>query len=101
MSEHAHEPGKFPEVHDEAPRTPTWVPVIGLALLGLIALFGVYRAATAPEEPREVGQVAGEAEPAAEPPPAAAPPAEAAPAPGGADAHGRQPGDEHFGHGHD
>jgi hypothetical protein len=32
-------------VKDEAGDTPTWVPVVGLALLALLGLFVVYRAA--------------------------------------------------------
>ena len=116
--QHTHVPGEFPEVHDEAPPTPTWVPLIGLALLAALTFYGVYLAATTPDEPAmeitgtPAAEAEGEAAPAPEGPPApspAAPPAAqpaaqpAAPpaAPGGGgDSFGRQPGDEHFGHDH-
>lgn len=116
MSEHSHRPGTFPEVHDEAPPTPGWVPLLGLAILALGSLFVVYRVATAPEEEAQVeiaapaGEVGEEAAapaaPAAQPPaapaarPAVAPAAQPAAPAAGADAFGRQPGAEHFGHDH-
>lgn len=85
MSASEHRPGDFPEVHDEAPDTPTWVPILGIGLLALFALFAVYRAATAPEQtadvdvvieaqPAEGGEQAPAEEPAAdEPTPAPSP----------------------------
>jgi hypothetical protein len=117
-----HEPGQYPDVHDEAGSSPRWVPFLGLGLLGLALMFGAYRAATADEEPEAVesaevaaadaeGEAPAPAPPAAAPAPAPVPsPAPApnpnavpAPAPtpaGGPDAHGRQPGEEHYGHDH-
>jgi hypothetical protein len=60
MAEHPHHtPGEFPEVRDEAQPTPSWVPLLGLGLLGVIALFVVYRAAN-PSEETEAEGVAGE-----------------------------------------
>lgn len=108
MAASDHTPGRFPEVHDEAGDTPSWVPILGLGLLGLFALVAVYRVATASDEPTEVEVVAAQpaeegaaGEEAAAPAPAAPTPAAAPAAPGGgADSFGRRPGDEHFGHDH-
>lgn len=47
--EHAHPHPALPPVHDEAPDTPMWLPVTGLALLGLLVLFSLFRAASASE----------------------------------------------------
>lgn len=87
MSASDHTPGDFPPVRDEAPDTPTWVPLLGIGLLALIALFAVYRAATADEDPTADVEMVIEAEP---PPTAAAEPAGDAP----------EPADPHAGHGH-
>jgi len=91
-------PGEFPKVHDEAPDTPTWVPLLGLGLLTLFALFAVYRAATAEEEPAaDVDIVIGAEVPAPE---AAAAPAPAQPAPTPAVPPGGSQRPGHEGHDH-
>ncbi|HJK90388.1 MAG TPA: hypothetical protein RMH85_36210 [Polyangiaceae bacterium LLY-WYZ-15_(1-7)] len=45
--EHHDEGGVLPEIHDEAADTPMWVPVLGLSLLALAAIFLIVRAAFA------------------------------------------------------
>ena len=42
--EHHHAPG-LPEIHDEAADTPMWLPLLGLTLFALVALFLIVRAA--------------------------------------------------------
>lgn len=45
-ADHAHAAPTVPTtVKDEAGDTPTWVPMLGLALLAVLALFVVYRVA--------------------------------------------------------
>jgi hypothetical protein len=65
----AHEPPGLPKVEDEALDTPMWVPILGLSLLGALALLFVYQATV--EEPTEatpsVEQAAPEAPEGAEP----------------------------------
>jgi hypothetical protein len=39
-----HEHPSLPPVHDEAADTPLWIPVVGLALLAIVALIVVGRA---------------------------------------------------------
>lgn len=48
---HAHEHPPLPPVEDEAPDTPMWLPLTGLALLVVFVLFGAFRAAMHREEP--------------------------------------------------
>lgn len=71
MSEDTHEtaPG-LPEIRDEAADTPTWIPVLGLVLLFLLAVSFVLRGALSEDLP-EIGPAA------AAPVPAAAPAADA------------------------
>lgn len=65
----AHVPaGKMPhvpQVYDEAANTPSWVPMLGLLLLGLAGTYGVYRVATAEEEAPAEGEITAEGEAAA------------------------------------
>lgn len=42
--EHHHAPG-LPEIHDEAADTPMWLPMLGLAIFAIVALFLITRAA--------------------------------------------------------
>ena len=91
----------LPQIQDEAPDTPMWLPATGLGLLVIMVLMLVYHVAQGPETAAAEGDVAaegaeaeggegaeGEAE--AEPEGAAeAPAGEAAPAE-----------DDHAGHGH-
>lgn len=72
-SSDVHEHPSLPPVHDEAADTPTWVPVLGLALLLIFAVLGLLRAAS--REAAEGEAIAPEA-PAAEAPAAEAPAAE-------------------------
>jgi hypothetical protein len=120
MGDTKHTPGEFPEVRDEAPPTPMWIPMLGLGLLALLTVSAVYRSATATDEPVE-GSIApaedvaddeggdeGAADaPSPAPAPAPAPAAVPVAPPGGGggggaapDSFGRNPGDEHFGHDH-
>ncbi|MFO0681931.1 MAG: hypothetical protein U0234_07770 [Sandaracinus sp.] len=46
---HPHPP--TPAVYDEAADTPTWVPVSGLVLFLVIALYVIFRSAMAPTPP--------------------------------------------------
>ncbi len=64
MAEHsAHEPPGLPQnIVDEAADTPMWVPIMGLVILGVVALLFSYRMMTA--EPAEAP--ATEEAPAAE-----------------------------------
>lgn len=48
-SEH-HRPGEPPPIRDEAADTPFWLPVLGLCLLVLGALFVIWQSATAHDE---------------------------------------------------
>lgn len=48
-SDGPHEHPVLPPVQDEAQDTPTWVPLVGLGLLAVFAVFGVLRAAWARE----------------------------------------------------
>lgn len=50
MSDAAHRP-HLPEVRDEAADTPSWVPLLGLALLAVVALWMVARAHTSETQP--------------------------------------------------
>lgn len=75
--DHSHTPG-LPEIHDEAADTPMWIPMLGLALFALLALFLIVRAAVA-DASAELEATTGEEAAAAEAPAEAAP-AEAAPA---------------------
>lgn len=74
-------PPGLPEIQDEAADTPMWVPVLGLGLFVLVALYLVISSAFAEPE--------AQAAPAMEPPAAAAPAAPAA-----------APADPHAGHDH-
>jgi hypothetical protein len=54
-SHDSHAPsGPLPTVHDEAADTPTWLPVVGLVLFGLMLLWMLTRA----DEPAAVGPAA-------------------------------------------
>lgn len=68
----AHPP--LPPVHDEAPDTPMWLPVLGLALLGIFAVYGLLRSASSSDaevpEGAPAAEVAPDGEPAAPPAPA-------------------------------
>jgi hypothetical protein len=44
----------LPNVHDEASDTPTWVPVLGLAMLALLAAVWLLRAAAHESASEEV-----------------------------------------------
>lgn len=46
MGDAHHGPPGLPEVHDEAPNTPMWVPAVGLALIVALALTFVFRGAS-------------------------------------------------------
>lgn len=48
-----HGPPGLPEIVDEAGDTPTWVPVLGLALLTLVAILFVVRSQMTSDEPAE------------------------------------------------
>jgi hypothetical protein len=54
----AHPP--LPVVHDEAGDTPVWLPVSGVALFVVFALFALWRAGHPVEEVVEGGDVAVE-----------------------------------------
>ncbi len=71
---HSHHAPSLPDVTDEAPNTPNWVPALGFGLFALIALMIAVRYA--------VNDSANAAAPAADAAPAAAAPtAPAAPSP--------------------
>jgi hypothetical protein len=55
MAEHgAHELTRVPtDIHDEAGETPMWVPILGLCVVGLIALALALSAAIGPEAPAD------------------------------------------------
>lgn len=59
---HAHP--VLPPVVDEALDTPTWVPLVGLLVLGLFALLGVLRSASSDDAPPSDEAVPGEVAPA-------------------------------------
>jgi hypothetical protein len=83
---HAHP--ALPPVHDEAPDTPMWLPLGGLALLVVFVLFAMWRTATGGDAADVVGadEVAGTA-PAEGDAPAAAQAGEGAPPAAPAPAH--------------
>jgi hypothetical protein len=72
--DHHHAPG-LPEIHDEAADTPMWLPMLGLAIFAIVALFLITRAAIE-DASAELDATAEEA-PAEAP---AEPPSEAQPA---------------------
>lgn len=81
--EHPHAAPAVPTtVKDEAGPTPTWVPVVGLVLLAVLAFFAVYRLAN-PRNPDANGAAAldGAVEAGAAADGGAAPAAERAPQP--------------------
>jgi hypothetical protein len=71
--DHHHAPG-LPEIHDEAADTPMWLPMLGLAIFAIVALFLITRAAvedasaeleaTGVEAPADAPDAPAEAEPA-------------------------------------
>ena len=73
----AHPHPALPPIHDEAPDTPMWLPVTGLALLALLVLFSLFRAASSNAGTAASDEVAVDGAEAA---PAEAAPAGAAPA---------------------
>jgi hypothetical protein len=58
--------GPLPTVHDEAADTPTWLPVVGLVLFGLMLLWMLSRADGADGVEPATEAPAVEAAPAAE-----------------------------------
>lgn len=66
------EPPRLPEVQDEAGNTPSWVPLLGLGLLCLVALLIAARQAVHKDNP-QVAADAGAEQAAAPEKPAAAP----------------------------
>jgi hypothetical protein len=70
-----------PVVHDEAPNTPFWVPLAGLALVILVAGWVTFRVATAEEDPAADTDVTAEIVPAADLPPTPVEPTPPPPAP--------------------
>lgn len=50
MSDPSPEPPRLPEIVDEAGDTPNWVPMVGLALMVLLALYVGLRGSIAPTE---------------------------------------------------
>lgn len=73
------EPPRLPNVVDEAGNTPSWVPLLGLGLLCLVALAVAARQAIGHGESKTVIAADGGAEPQAKP---AAAPAPTPPPPG-------------------
>lgn len=67
------EPPRLPEIQDEAGDTPSWVPLLGLGLLCLVALLIAARQAVHKDSPKVAGDAGAEQ--------AAAAPEKAAPAP--------------------
>jgi len=51
----AHPHPALPPVTDEAPDSPAWLPVTGLALLTLLVLFALYRGASGGDAADAVG----------------------------------------------
>ncbi|MCU0671264.1 MAG: hypothetical protein MUE69_00580 [Myxococcota bacterium] len=74
--DHHHAPG-LPEIHDEAADTPMWLPMLGLAIFAIVALFLITRAAIedASAELDATGAVEAPADEAAPAAPAEAEPA--------------------------
>lgn len=71
--EHHHAPG-LPEIHDEAADTPMWLPMLGLAIFAVVALFLITRAAIEDANSElEAAEIVGPAEQAAEAPAGDAP----------------------------
>jgi hypothetical protein len=59
MSEHKQPPG-LPDVVDEAGRSPSWLPLLGLALLCLAALFVAARQAIGREQSKPASAAASD-----------------------------------------
>jgi len=57
----AHPHPALPPVTDEAPDSPMWLPAAGLALLTILVLFAMFRAASNADEVVEGEVVEGEA----------------------------------------
>lgn len=71
--EHHHAPG-LPEIHDEAADTPMWLPMLGLAIFAVVALFLITRAAIEDANSElEAAEIVAPAEQAAEAPAGDAP----------------------------
>lgn len=66
----------LPTITDEAADTPMWVPIAGLGLFLVLALFVALRSAMAPEDPASEPGAEDTAEEAAEAPAAEAPAAQ-------------------------
>lgn len=79
--DHDHVPGEaqaapphYPEITDEAPPTPMWLPAVGVGLLVALALVAAVRAKTHSSDTQiviDIPAVAAEVVPAARPPEAA------------------------------
>ncbi|MCS6798713.1 MAG: hypothetical protein NZ898_09300 [Myxococcota bacterium] len=92
MAEGMHRAGELPEVRDEAPPSPRWLPLLGLTLLLLAGVFLAVRATQPADQATDTADAA--------PGQAAAPSEQAAKdQPAGADTTPRA-GDEHAGHAH-
>jgi hypothetical protein len=64
---HSKDPPSLPTVVDEAGETPTWVPVLGLLLFGLLALAAAARLAIKDAEQPTAAPTADAAVPAPTP----------------------------------